>query len=111
MTTNPLIKYTLGKCLIQVFLFRFNPEIVLSSKSQSSQPCSTAETYEGRAPHPTPGSEGAGEPQDSVGRVGGSRLAPEPHLVPSLVRMLALTSPSFVYVRLETMFPVTVMVR
>ena len=34
MMTNPLIKYTLGKCLIQLFLFRLNLEIVLPSKGQ-----------------------------------------------------------------------------
>lgn len=34
MMTNPLIKHTLGKCPIQLFLFRLNLELVLPSKSE-----------------------------------------------------------------------------
>lgn len=116
MMTNPLIRYTLGKCLIPLFLFRPN-EIVLPSKSQIRLTAQhSRDMREQNPPAPLiPRTWIRGSPRATAlgGQRGGpSRLATELHLVPPLGRILTFfTSPFVVCIRPETLFPVTVVVR
>ncbi|KAF6364730.1 hypothetical protein mRhiFer1_009855 [Rhinolophus ferrumequinum] len=79
MMTKPLIKYTVGKCLIQRFLFRFNLEVVLPSRSQNPAAQQRQVGAKLRAP---------------CGLRGGCcGMAPELHVVPSPVRTSLLYFP------------------
>lgn len=49
---KPLLKYTLSKCLIQLFLLSLNREIVLPSKSQNGLALRHSRGVQGRALSP-----------------------------------------------------------
>ena len=115
MMTDPLIRYTLGKCLIPLSLFR-PIEIVLPSESQIRLTLQHSRDIKEQNPRPLiPRACIRGSPRATAlgGQRGGcSRLATELHLVPPLGRVLTFfTSPFVVCIRPETLFPVTVMVR